>query len=155
MLRTSTCLYSVRYSTVLLMRSSEFQRMNESDSSDIDFFGETDDEDNNDEIAINPNPEAYSVAYRLIKNHPLQKVFRKVKTKSRTPEEIMAFTEEVEEYLRSLFGFQFCFARYQGRQGQFVKCSCLNFYEQDCSYSDLAARLGELFCPLIPLFLLQ
>ena len=129
--------------------------MNESDSSDTEYFRETDNEDNN-EIAINPiNPEAYSVAYRLIKNHPLQKVFRKVKTKSHTSVEIMAFMEEVEEYLRSLFGFQFCFARYQGRQGQFVKCSCLNFYEQDCSYSDLAARLGELFCPLIPLFLLQ
>jgi hypothetical protein len=111
--------------------------------SDSDYFEDPDDEDNND-LATNPvNPEVYSIAHRLIQNHPLKKVFRKVKTKSRTLEEITEFTAEVEEYLRNLFGLQFCFTRYQGRQGQFVKCSCLNSYEQDCSYSDLVARLGE------------
>ncbi len=119
--------------------------MNESDSSDTDYFGDPDyEDDDDDELTAEPiNPEVYSIAHRLIQNHPLKNIFRKVKTKSRTPEEITAFTAEVEEYLRNLFGLQFCFARYQGRQGQFVKCSCLQSYEQDCSYSDLAARLGE------------
>jgi hypothetical protein len=128
------------------MRRAHNFRMNEtSDSSDTDYFEDPDYEDNDEPVADPILPEVYTVAHRLIQNHPLKNIFRKVKTKSRTPEEITAFTAEVEEYLRNLFGLQFCFARYQGRQGQFVKCSCLNSYEQDCSYSDLAARLGEYF----------
>jgi hypothetical protein len=114
------------------------------------IFEDPDDEDNNelaaDQLATDPiNPDLYAFAHRLTKSAPLKKVFRKGKISARTPEKIVALAAEVEEYLRNLFRLPLCFAQYNGQQGQFANCSCLNSFEHQCSYADLASRLGELF----------
>lgn len=126
--------------------------MNEQTDSDSDsnYFEDPDDEDNNelaaDQLAADPiNPDLYAFARRLTKSAPLKKAFRKGKTSARTPEEITALTAEVEDYLRNLFRLPLCFAQHNGQQGQFANCSCLNSFEYQCSYADLASRLGELF----------
>ena len=117
---------------------------NPDDDSNYDSFS---DEENEQNVA-NIDPESVVVAHRLIKSQPLKKVLRKVKTKARTPEEIRAFSAEIEDYLTTLFSLPYCFARYQRR---FVSCCCVKSAQQGCSFAFLATRLGEflfyfLFC---------
>ena len=97
------------------------------------------DEENN-VVVSNVSRETVDLGKRLMKANPLTKAYRKVKTKKRTPEEIAAFKMEVEQYLIDLFSLPFCFARFQDR---FVMCRCLQLDRERCSFSALAARLGE------------
>ena len=107
---------------------------------DSSFDGSSDEENNQN--AVNVDPQAVNVAHRLIKTQPLKKALRRVKTKTRTPEEIRTLHTEVEEYLTTLFSLPYCFARYQQR---FVSCRCVQLAQQGCSFSFLAVKLGKLF----------
>lgn len=113
---------------------------------------ESSDEDDEDDFIQDFDIGVLAEAVLVIKQKPLQKAYRGVKTKRRSPAEIRELEQDMEEYLRNLFSFPHCFSRYQNR---FVSCACLSNEQENCSYALLASRLGNFcFCFCYCFFLL-